>query len=205
MNGGILFALGAVCTWFGYACALRALYLWLKVRTGEDSSRPATIATVLAGVTLFAGSQITASQGFHIPLVWVVMPFSAWVVAVSVVFVAVRTGQALSALNAEEKRARTKSAIVWAIAAGLFVWFYRLDPTAQVLIVKGSIPLSVGTAIALVLLAVGSVAVMAFTARAAKARGIAKAFVIHLALIAGSVIFGLPLVWLVITSFKEDQ
>jgi multiple sugar transport system permease protein len=200
VNGPALYTFGTLLTWLGYAFGLRAIYLALK-----RDWRLAVIAAVVAGVGLFAGSQITKNPWLNVPITWVVMPFAAWATLVSATLVVVRLTQAAGGLNPDEGRAKLKAAGIWALAGAFFVYCYRLDHDAQILFIKGAIPLSAPTAAGLVFLAVATVAVMVLTARAARARGIAKAIVTHLALLAGSVLFGLPLVWLVITSFKEDR
>lgn len=210
MNGTLLFTLGTLLTWVGFAAALRAIFLGLKLATKDPTIDPArtaqaaAITAICAGLALFAGGQIAQSPGLHIPLTWVVMPFEAWAVVVSIVFVAVRLGQAAGALNPVEGRRKLKAVVLWAVAAVLFGYWFHCDTDGHILFIKGAIPISWNVGLSLILLAAGTVAVMVFTARAAKARGIAKAFVTHLALIVGSILFGLPLLWLVITSFKED-
>src|SRR5260370_1362815 len=81
-----------------------------------------------------------------------------------------------------------------------------LDPTFEIRYptVRSATICAVAAALALVILAAATVAAMVFTARVAKARGIARGVVTHLALVIGSVLFGIPFAWLVITSFKED-
>lgn len=210
MTAPTLFAFGTLLTWAGYAFALRTFFLALLLITRNEridqrkTQTNAALGGIAAGLTLFSGSWITATKGLHIPLIWLIMPFSAWAILVSLIFIVVRLVQAMGALNQVEKVAKLKTAAAWSLAAALFVFFYKLDPQSQVVIVKGAIPLSIPSALALIFLAVATVAVMVLTARAAKARGIAKAFVTHIALILGSVIFGIPFAWLVITSFKED-
>ncbi|MFI5385001.1 MAG: carbohydrate ABC transporter permease [Fimbriimonadales bacterium] len=210
------YAIGTILTWLGYGFGLRALYLALKLLARDPSldraaaARGATISVIASGVGLFGGSEnavmrgLQIPAGLHIPLAWFVMPFPAWAAVVSVILVGLRLIQAFGALNQEERNVRLKAGLTWALAAILFGYIYRLDPDAQVLIVKGAIPISPQTALAMILLAAAAVAAMVFTARAARARGIAKGIVIHLALLTGSVLFGVPFAWLVITSFKED-
>ncbi|HVT12101.1 MAG TPA: carbohydrate ABC transporter permease [Fimbriimonadaceae bacterium] len=210
MSAPALFTLGTILTWIGFAAALRALFLAFKLVAKDPSRDPVqtgrdTMFTIVgSGLALFVGGQIAPSPGLHIPLTWVVMPFEAWAVAVSMVFAVVRAIQAAGALNPVEGRSKIEAAAIWLVAAALFGYWFHCDTEGKILFIKGAIPLSPVTALALALLAIGTVAAMVFTARAARTRGIAKAFVIHLTLIVGSILFGLPMLWLVVTSFKED-
>jgi multiple sugar transport system permease protein len=201
----VLFAFGTILTWVGYGFALHAIYLLFKLAAKyPDVVRRLAISSVVAGVALFWGSWITATKGLHIPLVWFIMPFSAWALVVSVVFLIVRSIQAASSLYPDEKQSRLKAAGIWLLAAIAFVFLYRFDPTRKIQIITGAIPISFSVLASLLLLAVGTISVMVASARAARLRGLAKGAITHLALALGSILFGLPLVWLLVTSFKED-
>lgn len=199
MNAAALFAVGTLLTWFGYAAALRTAAQAVR---GQLSS--AGIWAIAAGILLFAGSQITKGSSLDVPLIWPVMPFAAWAVLVSVCASIGRAIQALGSLNPQEKNARIRQVLVWVAACAAFIAWFRLVPDAKIEILKGAIPLSPPAGLALVFLAIGSLVAMVVTARAARTRALAKGFATHLALLVGSVIFALPLAWLVITSFKED-
>jgi multiple sugar transport system permease protein len=200
----LTFAIGTLLTWLGYGAALRALYLGLKAGAGAATGRGASVALVIAALSLFIGGRMAAVQVFSVPLVWFVMPFAAWALALSLVLMLIRAQQAVTALNPSERSARIKAAVLWAMAAVAFVIWYRMDEQAEVRIIRGAIPLSRDLAIGMMLLAVAAVVLMVVTARAAKLRGATKTVITHIALITGSILFGIPFAWLVITSFKED-
>lgn len=210
MRAELLYASGALLTWTGYGLALWAAYLGGKLvsrQSGVDFAqvlRGVLISCLAAGFALFIGAEIIEPKTISIPIFWPIMPFWAWLAGVSLIFLIVRSQQALGSLNPQEKWDRIKSAGIWLGVALLSIWAFRNDRTLTIQIARGAIPLSAPTAIALSLLAVSTVGIMSVTARAARARRRAKAFATHLALITGSILFGIPLAWLVLTSFKED-
>lgn len=199
--------LGTLLTWAGYAALLQSIYVLLRSRNAIQqlrSGRGPIFTLLFAGLAIFVGGRFAGVHAFDVPLVWVVMPFAGWGVLVSAIGLVVRAAQALGSLNPTEKRARIMAAAVWAGALVVLIFWYMRDEQAEVRIIKGAIPMSGQTAGSLLILAVVAMAVMGWAGREARARGIAKGIATHLTLIAGSMLFGLPLVWLTITSFKEE-
>jgi multiple sugar transport system permease protein len=182
----LVYALGTLAAWLGVGCLLAALL-------GKDAR--GTWAGI-GGVLLLAAAATPAFQGgLGIPLVWFVMPFPAWGVAVSLTMVVVRLAQSWLG----EGGKRLTAAAIWGAVAVVFVWLYRLDPENQIEILRGRIALSGAAALGLAALLVAALAAMIAIGR----RG--KRFATHAALLAGSVVFGMPFAWLLITSFKEDR
>jgi multiple sugar transport system permease protein len=189
------------------------------------------LAGAVAAVGIFLGVVIPTDLGrpveadLAVPVVWVVLPFTGWLALACAIMVVVRllqhwlekrpddaptaavpepaahAGVAPGMLRLSD---RQKAALIWASAAAILYWFAR-NSEQEVAIIRGAIPLSAGAALALGLAALAAIVAMVATARAARTRGLATALVTHLALIAGSVVFGLPFAWLLITSFKEDR
>ena len=133
------------------------------------------------------------------------MPFPAWLCAVSIVMVVARAMQGGLNINPKEKWGRFQAAGIWLLVAGLGYWLYKRDPADKIDIINGGISLQPTTAIALVLLLVGATIAMVAAGRATASRGLSKAIVIQATLIAGSVVFGIPFLFLLITSFKLPQ
>jgi multiple sugar transport system permease protein len=147
---------------------------------------------------------IEPRAGSGMPVVWPVMPFSAWASLVLSLVAAVRLAQAALALNAAERRGRLRSgAFCLAGAGALFVWFRASGDSLSLL--KGTIELSMSSSIALLSLAVGGFFAIGGAYGASARLGFARRLATHAALVAGSAVFGLPFVWLLITSFKEDR
>lgn len=200
-------AIGAILVWTGFAVGLRAAYLVFRAAVEPDRARflrPAGWTAAFAGVLLFVGSRLAPGPAWSMPIVWFILPFSAWLGVVAVVFVALRTIQAITAIDRVERRTRGFAAIVWALVlmgALAGCWF---DKGFSASVVDGAIPMRPAEALAILCFAVAAVATMGLTARSARFRAAAKGTVTHATLIAGSLVFGLPLIWLLITSFKED-
>jgi multiple sugar transport system permease protein len=211
----LLYAVGTLLTWSGWFVALRTIYLLVAMLLGApDGDRGSRQKSILFSAFLAAALLIVASltpmnqpksDGIHMPLVWFAMPFVAWMAVVSVVMVVIRWIQAWLALNQREKMDRVLAGIAWLLAGAAFVWLFKRDPDNKVQVFVGSIPMSVTTVAIIALLALACVLAMALSARYATARGWAKTSASHAALIAGSLVFGLPFAFLVITSFKEDR
>jgi multiple sugar transport system permease protein len=141
---------------------------------------------------------------FYIPIAWVYMHFWGWLAVTAGAMVITRIIQSIQATATEQHRERLGAAAIWLmVAVGSYLLFDRWGSGATIF--RGVIPMSytVGIAI-LLLLGIGAVS-MVLAGRATASRGYAKAVVTHFMLLAGSVVFGLPFAWLLITSFKEDK
>jgi multiple sugar transport system permease protein len=212
VSGSVAFLIGTLLTWLGWSALLRAAYLGLKAVLGIEAHlrsarvRGAGTACAVAAVCLVAAASfhLTPSKGPSLPLVWVLMPFTGWLVVASLAFAAGRACQAWTALTLEERRRRLGAVVVWmAVAAGSWWLFRATDGDAQVF--RGSIPVTWTVAGSLIALALATVFCFVLVGRATRARGWTKAAAAHAALIAGSIVFVIPFVWLVVTSFKEDR
>lgn len=190
MTANFFFAIGTLASWIGGALLLWTLYLAMNRRPGVG---PAAVA---AAIGLLVGTFLPSlDHRFGLPLVWVVMPFAAWGVTACLGFAAYRTLNAL--MDRDPKR--WGAVAIWLGTAVLFALLYRHDPENHVEILKGKIALSVPLLLAVLACAVAALAAMRFAGKRGGRIGI------HLALIAGSVVFGLPFIWLLVTSFKEDR
>ncbi len=216
MSPEFVFAIGTLAYWLGWASALRGVALlgqWLAKAPGQDRAqiqRGIFIAGIIAGLCF--GLSATLPQelgrpkepGLNVPIVWFVMPWMGWIAVVAVAMVATRLAQSFLSLAAEERSERLKAAGAWTLAGTLFFWLFKSSGDS-VQILRGMVPIKPGTALAIVLLAFAAIFAMAFATKAAKARKFSKNAATHLALISGSIVFGIPFVWLMVTSFKEDR
>ncbi|MEA2554440.1 MAG: multiple sugar transport system permease protein, partial [Fimbriimonadaceae bacterium] len=132
------------------------------------------------------------------------MPFSAWLATFSVLFVVVSLIQAFIGFRDEERKRHLSASGAWAGAALIGFVLFKRDSDSAIHVLRGGVPFHPATAIALILLAIAAMALMAISSRAAGSRNLAKGVAAHLALVAGSIVFGIPLIYLLITSFKED-
>ncbi|MCB8931944.1 MAG: carbohydrate ABC transporter permease [Fimbriimonadaceae bacterium] len=211
--GPVLYLAGTLGVWIGLALGLRAAALAVRAWQAPpglpraQASRGAAIALGLGALLTVVGSELTRPAeraGLSVPLVWLFMPFSAWVALAAFVAAAFRLGQAMLEHRVETRRQRFLAGSIWAVAAcASFLWFRSGSDPIDVL--RGAIAVSPATLGLVALLAVAAVGAMAWSGRSAKRRGWGKTAVAHVALIAGSIVFGLPFLWLTITSFKEDR
>ncbi|MCW5940540.1 MAG: carbohydrate ABC transporter permease [Fimbriimonadaceae bacterium] len=210
MIEGWVFAIGAllhVGAWILFAWLLVGLTRRIALRvTGPAPLWPwgAMIALgfLAAAWPLPLGRQ--APEGLWVPLVVPVMPFPAWFfVAAFVAVMVVGTRLALSATRgdrAEQIRSMVQWVIVGMLSAAWFAWLGE-----PVTILRGALPVSpVGVAAVFgsLVLAVG---LMARVERRLNQRGLSARVAATTALVAGTLVFALPLAWLVLTSFKEHQ
>lgn len=216
MTPSLAFAVGTLAFWVAIVAALRGLFLagtWFvdRNRAGVPNLMSGVLSSVivaLIGLGLYGAVRplagVSGGPLLVLPLIWPVLPVQGWLAVLAGLMAVVRFVQTVIPPRPGEGRARFFSGIVWVVFAALFVYLAqgsRTDPT----LLKGTIALDAVGAAVLALAAVGSVLAMATTARAVAARMRLAMFARQLALIAGSVVFSVPLVWLVITSFKEDQ
>lgn len=217
MRQELVFAASTLLSWLGWAMVIRGVWFALHALTEslgtakEEGWRKAGASCIAAALMLGAGLMSPAvSAGGHagtwrLPIVWFAMPFSAWGVVVCIAAAGFRIIESIQALIETERSAKLKAAGIWLAASAGFCWLYSEDPANKISILKGSIPFATGTAMLIMVLIVASIAAMALAARKVTTKGYAKAVVNQAALIAGSIVFGLPFAFLLITSFKEDR
>jgi multiple sugar transport system permease protein len=213
-----------VATWTGWFCLVFAIYRGIEVLTkpkGVARSRTVRgfVNSALGcsfGFIIAAAMPMDSGQklpGLKLPIIWPIMPFAAWATLICVVFAVYRAYQLVvdkpvnpdpnTQAQVNRYRGWIRQAIFSLVLGGIFFFIFKKSGDT-VDIIKGGIPFSLNTAIAVVLLAVVATILMAVGARRAGSRGLAKTVITQIALLIGSIVFGLPFLWLVITSFKED-
>ena len=212
-----LFAFGTLLSWVGWIAGAGALWILFKMAfegAGYDTQRgfrSLTVSGLIAGLCLLATAVLPMhaatkdAHGFRIPLVWFVMPYAAWLAVYCVAMAGYRAVQALVAISSDERLERLKAAEIWILVMVAFVALYKHDPTNKIDIITGGLWLVPQTMFAILFLAAAGMGAMVAAGRATKTRGYARTVVTQAALLAGSIIFGLPFAFLVITSFKEDR
>ncbi len=216
-SSNFLFAFGTLLTWIGWFSAAGTVWTLFQMainRTGIDPRRTMRSLTssgltaalcfiALAVLPMHASTK--ASAGFRLPLVWFVMPYSGWLGCASLAMAAYRLFQGILSISSTERIERIKAAGCWALALIAFVFLYRRDPANKIEIITGGLWLTTQTTVAVLLLAIAGIAAMVLAGRSTTTKGYARTIVTQSALLAGSIVFGLPFAFLVITSFKEDR
>ena len=213
----LIYAVGTLLTWVGWVTGVRAVWLILQIvfkSVGHDTQhgmKSLLGSGLTAGICFVATAVIPmraltkASPGVRAPLVWFVMPYSAWLAVACAAMGGYRLIQSAGSISHEEKGARAKAAGIWALALVVFIALYKSDPANKLEILSGGIWLTVPVCGGMVFLGLAGMAAMVIAGRASATRGYAKTVVTQAALLAGSIVFGLPFAFLVITSFKEDR
>lgn len=215
MTPNLLYAVGTLATWAGIVFALRSVYFLVRVLMKSPSDSAARLqgslaSSAIVGAICFVvgvAVPVAANQpiGLRLPLVWFVLPLAGWFVVFGLFLVFARLFQAWMAISPEDRKQKTGAAGVWFGLSVLGLLFLQGTGQMSYEVITGGIPLTPTVLGGLLLLSVGTMAVIAVSESAARSRGIAKSVAAQLALIAGSVVFGLPFAFLVITSFKEDR
>lgn len=227
MTPDLLYALKAFAAIAGWAVVAAAIYRAIFVlanpvgpaRTAATSG--AVKAAIFAGVALVISATLPGGPvgekpplafgetGLKLPIIWPVLPFDGWLALVCLIWAIARIGKSITGFAGADK-ASAANPKQWAATIGIMLVGYisftlmRNDKDA-LQIVRGQIPFSVNAAVGLALLLVAAFVVMIVSARAARVRNVGKAVATHTALVAGTIVFGVPFVWLLISSFKEER
>lgn len=204
MNTGIfsvaMDAFGVLLPWIGVFLLGKAI---ASVLNGKARPVQGLVLCLGASVALLLSPPWSA-QGFRLPIAWLMMPFQAWATLACGLFALASLVRATLEANPTISWRFWKAVGIWSVGAiGLGVWTEVLaDP---ILIFKGSIPLSWATGLGLLGLGIASIFAMSVVQRQAHSMRLPKVLAVHLSLIAGSLLFGLPFIWLLLTSFKEER
>lgn len=207
---GLLIAAGSLLRWYGLFCVFRCLYLgslrWFQP-VGYDSAtnwgRIFRSALTGAIALLVSVPLIGAPMFMELPVFWPMMSPWGWIALLGAWMVVFRLAQQIT--GSSGSGGRWFEIAGWAAGGLLGFWLFKLDPKNTLTILHGSIPLSPISLGVLILLVLAAVIAMGAGARYVAVRGATKTAISHTLLIIGSFIFGLPFLWLVITSFKEDR
>jgi multiple sugar transport system permease protein len=218
MHPNLIYLVATVAGWLGWILVIRIglMAVALRMQTAVEKSvntRAMAISAVISVLCFAASLTIPTSFGPKAPdgsvyqfrLVWFVMPFPAWLGFAALMMLAIRAAQAALATMPEERKARLGSAAVWAGVMALSAAWYFQDKTSDIQVLRGSIPFDPKTLAITALLVIGGAIAMALAAQQTASRTHSRTVVTQMALVAGSLVFGLPFAFLLITSFKEDR
>lgn len=219
MTGDLIYAVGALASLFGWVfvaiLVYRLLFVALTPKGQERTLAAESLRYLIGGAGLClilglaipkdpAGSKAAAfgqTAFAKLPVIWPIFPFPAWGALICLTLVASKL--ILGAIRGFD-RSTAKSVVGYLIAVFIFGFWHKTtsDPLT---IVRGTIPLSLNFVVGTALLLVATFLIMIFAGRVAKVRGFSSIARSHILLLLGSVVFGVPFLWAVITSFKEDR
>ena len=222
--GGLIFLFGAVLKWGGIILLLRALYAGVVGFTTPESDpnrdrlfKLGTKTGVLGAVCMVASIPLVSAQHYTglsphqtsgalitLPLVWFVMPFTAWCLVVGAIYLVINGIRVALDSDRVLRLDRLRIISLWLLFEAICLYYYIAEEPHKFIVFKGVVPISLSMFIAIIILAIASCFAMAASSRSAIHRGFAKKTVTQIALVVGSIVFGIPFVWLVLTSFKED-
>ncbi|MEI8283074.1 MAG: hypothetical protein WCG75_11765, partial [Armatimonadota bacterium] len=211
VKDGLLYAIGSAAIWIALILTIiiiRDIVLALR-STNEGYRLAGIVAKGPLALALYVLGFLTATPyehgGIQLPIFWFVMPWSAWWATGLIVYAIWSVSKSLFSISESENSTGLVAAGVSIVAAVGLVGIYHTDPDNKIKLLKGAIPLSLSTIGFLLCIFVLSMIAIGWSANSAKARGLTKTIATQIGMIVGSVIFGLPFLFLMITSFKEDR
>lgn len=207
MTPELLFAIAWVAGLVGVGLSLSGL--WITIWSGKTGFLDRAWKHFVAGGVLLAGAATVPnplgeieSSGWAVPVVWV-WP-AGWQLSLGIaVALAVYSMVKVWSLRHQPRFWWAVGIVFWLVAAVASWSWGRGRGSGQIFI--GHLDLSAGAILAVLLLAAGSIGAMAAAAKWGVARRWIRVSVLHLALLAGCAVFGVPFLWLVVTSFKETE
>ncbi|MBS1723138.1 MAG: carbohydrate ABC transporter permease [Armatimonadetes bacterium] len=196
-------ALATITFWLGALIGLRGLYGLLRAWMEPQLRSGLSGSAVMLGVgtaALLASAALFPTAGIGLPLVWPVLPIQLWMATVCGICVV----NGLVGMLLKKGFSNPLTILYWLVAGVVCFLLPRANPVPFKLL-SGHIMLGVPGALALAGLAVLAVLCMSYAEKSAKSSSLLKGMAIQLALLAGTLVFGLPFLFLLVTSFKEDK
>lgn len=216
MNPGLIYVIGTICTWGGWilvalaaSCLARYLFGGAGV-SKSDMQRGMVINGLIGGalliISLFWKIDLgrERTEGIQFPVAWVLMPWSGWLVLVAIAYALTRAIQGFTGISAQERQAKWRAFGIWVGVAAVGVFLFKQTGESPTYF-RGVIPMSMTFVITVIGFGIATMALMAFASRSLATRGAAKVVITQVALVIGSIVFGIPFAWLLVSSFKEDK
>ncbi|MBS1723807.1 MAG: carbohydrate ABC transporter permease [Armatimonadetes bacterium] len=207
MNADLLYALNVTSFWIGVVFYVR---FWLLPIVRSRSLVRQRLWGGLAGaILLIISSTLPRPTGVApapkawVPLALPVMPFPAWFLVATAFAIVLLCSRLSAALNSEERARHLRALVGWAgFGVANVAWLIAMHE--PVTLVRGALPVTPALGIGVITLLAMVTPVMRELSRAAENRGLVDGARFVLPTLA-SAIFCLPLVWMLLTSFKEQQ
>lgn len=215
INAEILFLIGTLCLWVGGFLLLGAAFQAVRHFVGQNATLADLVSKVkiplaLGAVLIIASALLPTDPGrppgtgLRIPLVWLMLSLPGWMALASWFMSIGRVIQGVIGVSHAERMAKYQAAGVWLVMGGL-LWWWNIALNEPFKVLKGAIYVQPLTIFGFLILALGTVAVMAAVDKQVKSKGLATKYAVTATLVAGCVVFGFPFLWLLLTSFKEER
>ena len=176
------------------------------------TARMAGANLIAAGALLVGSLLLRPQKGIGVPIVWPVLAVQMWLMAVCLCVAVWNVVRWILDPPQRRRLDETRSsggnyawgAMGWTLAS-VACWFLPRANKEPIKLLTGHIELGVQGIVGLLLLAVGAVFAIALSAKSARAKGVFATLSSQIGLMAGVVVFGLPFLFLLVTSFKEDR
>lgn len=205
MTPELLYVIGWVCGALGVLSLVYGLVLTIgsgKVGFLERGWKWFALSGVLLIVAASIPNPLTRPErgGIHVPVVWI-WP-AGWQISVVVAsLLAIYSLLKVVTLRHKSPKWWAVGVAFWILAAALSYFWRGTGAGTQVFLGWVTFgPQAIG---GLIVIGIATLGAMAAAARWGVARNWMKVAVLHATLLAGAVVFGIPFLWLVITSFKE--
>ncbi|MCB0826857.1 MAG: carbohydrate ABC transporter permease [Armatimonadetes bacterium] len=215
MTAELMYAIATLMTWVGIGLLVRGVFLLFKRFFGTPGFDPDAVQKKAAistgvGAALLLLSTVFPKQlghevgpGIKVPIFWPYATLPGWMILFGLFFIVANGIQYRTALTKEEAKLKLRNMAIWAgVGVVGFIWMKRAEQSIHFL--RGAIPMQLTTILAIVALLVVTLFVMVRTEKATRTKGIAKTVSVQLALLAGTIVFGIPFAWMLSTSFKEE-
>lgn len=217
MSEELLYLIASLAFWLAVVLTFRSIMLVTRLffrAPGLNAMATQRGLALAAGGALLCGvlarvipqnlGRPLEGDGALIPIAWVYMHFWGWMVVLSIFGMVSSLIQAYLGLGRSEQERLLGRAVMW-FGCGLSCFgLFRLYGSTPV-IFRGAFYLQPTIILVLVALVCLTMIVASALARQTKTRSAGKTLSIHLVLLAGCVVFGLPFAWLLSSSFKEDR
>lgn len=198
----MIYAVGTLAAWLGIAALLTALASCFRRnwRRAWASGLLAGLGWMISGLLpMTPDSRVAPGSGWSLPVVWLTMNVWGWMVAFCGVGLLIRFGQALSSW-------RQRHRPVWGwlgctLASIALAGHFGIEAN----LLKGRISAAPLSWLGGLMWVIVGMLIFAWAGRTPQGARWSRGLATHAALVLGSILFSIPLFWLLLTSFREDR
>jgi multiple sugar transport system permease protein len=203
VTAGLLFLLKSLCFWLGLAGLARALWLFAS-RDAKTWLTASLSAAALAACAALPGIGTAEDSTFRMPAALPVVPLEYWAALCAGLLFLASIARSITSLNRVERLGHLRWALGLFLVALLLIWLGKGSLT-KVEILKGSIRISLASALLTVALALCGIFAISLATAKARTAAVARGVLLYTGLTVGTLVFGLPMAWMLSTSFRENS